>query len=76
MAKFVGRRQALDAPASGQVFAHKILAPHLIEALCGLERYPLIHRPCGLPTLVHGQIDDAVDPIHALMIHVWELQLQ
>ena len=76
VAEIVGHGQALEAPAVGQAVAHEVHAPHLIDALGDLQRHAFVHRALRLLALAHCQFGSAVEPVHALVIHLGELRAQ
>ncbi len=76
MAEIIGHGQALDAPPVGQAVADEVHAPHLVDLPCDVEGCALHHRPLGLLALAHRQLGDAVEPVHAFVIHIGKLRAQ
>ena len=76
MTEVVGHGQAFGPPAVGQTVADEVHAPHLVEAVRGLQRRALVDHSNGLLALAHRQSRGAVQPIDPLVVDAGELGAQ
>ena len=76
VAKVIGHRQALDAPAIGQAVRYKIHTPHIVDLLRQLQGHPLAWWALDLLAPAHGQIGIFVQAVDPLVVDARKLRAQ
>jgi len=76
VAEVIGHRQIFEPAPIAQAVGYEDHAPHLIDRLGQLQRYPLIDGALGLLALTNYQIGFPVQAVHPFVIHTRKVPAQ